>query len=94
MASLDAILHKFLFGAFGTDNIFLVCDEAATNQTSTAACAEEAVVVPVAVFKGDEFSSTNSSNRPIASEAAFGKKFAKAIGTVWLFVAAGKAFSS
>lgn len=46
------------------------------------------------IFEGDEFGSTNSSNRSIASEATFGEKFTKAFGTVWFFVTAGESFSS
>lgn len=94
MAPMEGTLHKFLFSAFGTDNIVLVCDEAATNQTSLATCTEEAVVVPMTVFERNEFGSTNSSNRPIASKATLGEKFSKAFGTIWFLVPTGEAFSS
>lgn len=51
MAPLMAKLHEFLFGAFGTDDVLLVRNETATHQTSAAASAKEAVVMPVTVFE-------------------------------------------
>lgn len=55
-------LHQLLLSAFGTNDIILIGDETASDQTRTAHCTEKAIVVPVAVFEWDEFCTTNSCN--------------------------------
>jgi hypothetical protein len=53
--------HQLCLGAVGTDDVFiLVGDEAATDKRCLAAAADEAVVVPVTVFEGDEASAADA----------------------------------
>lgn len=47
-------LHELLLGAFGTDDVLSVGDEAFADQRRLALGADEAVVVPVAVLERDE----------------------------------------
>lgn len=47
-------LHEFLLGALGANDVLAVGDEAFAYQAGLALRADEAVVVPVTVLKGDE----------------------------------------
>lgn len=44
-------LHELLLGALGADDVLGVGDEAPAHQRSLAQSADEALVVPVTVFK-------------------------------------------
>lgn len=79
-----------MFGAVGTDDVFLVGDEAFTYETGATVGAEEAIVVPVSVFEGDELGAADSGDRFAAGEAAFGEQLSKTFRAVGLVVAAGE----
>lgn len=53
-------LHQLLLGALGADDIFCVSDETSAHQRGFARSADEAIVVPVAIFKRDESSAANA----------------------------------
>lgn len=57
---LFACLHELLLGALGADDILGIGDEAPANQRCLAQSADEALVVPVTVFKRDEACATDS----------------------------------
>lgn len=80
-----------MFGAVGTDDVFLVGDEAFAYETGATVGAEEAIVVPVSVLEGDELGAADSCDRLAAGETAFGEKFSKTFRAVGLVVAAGEA---
>lgn len=53
--------HQFSLGAIWADDIFLfIWDEATSDQWRLADAADEAIVVPVAIFKWDETSAANA----------------------------------
>ena len=53
-------LHEFLLGTLGAEDVGAVGDEALAHQGALAHGADEAVVVPVAVFKRDEPCAANA----------------------------------
>lgn len=53
-------LHELLFGALGADYVGSVGDEALADQGGLALRADEAVIVPVAVFERDEAGAANA----------------------------------
>lgn len=53
-------LHKPCFSAFRTDDVSVISDETTSNQWCFAACTNEAIVMPVPVFKWNETRSTNT----------------------------------
>jgi len=81
------------FGAFGAEDVGTVGDETFTDQRGVARGALEAVVMPVTVFERDEPSTSDSSDRFVASGASFGEEFAEAFGTVRLFVFGSEALA-
>lgn len=87
-------LHKLLFGALGADDVVTIGDEASAYQASLARSAEEAIVVPMPVFEGDEFGAADTGDGFAASEAAFGEEFAETFGAVGFVISAGEASTS
>lgn len=79
-----------MFGAFRTNDISFVGDEATSDQRCLAGGANEAIIVPMTVFKRNESRATDAGDWFRARCAPLGKQFAKAIGAVWFFVATGE----
>lgn len=87
-------LHKPLFGAFGAQDVSPISDEPFAHQRVLAYGADEAVVVPVAVFERDESGSANAGDGSGARGAALGEEFAEAVGAVRLVVPRGETLPS
>lgn len=87
-------LHELLLGTLRTQNVRAICDETFANKRRLAHCADEAVVVPVTVFKRDESGAANSGDWSTAGYASLSKQFAKAVGTVRLVLSGGEALTS
>lgn len=60
----EAPLHQLHLGALRADDVVAVGDEAAPDQRSFAARADEAIVVPVPVLEGDEASAADTWKNP------------------------------
>lgn len=58
-------LHKFCFSAFRTNDVSFVSDETASNQRCFAACTNEAIIVPMSVFKWNKTCATNTWSHKI-----------------------------
>lgn len=80
-------LHELLLGALRADDVLAVGDEALADQRGLALRADEAVVVPVAVFERDEASAADASDRLGARRASLSEEFSEALGAVGLLVA-------
>lgn len=79
-------LHELLPSALGTQNLRTVGDEALAHQRVVAHSANEAVVVPVAVFERDEACSADAGDGLGTGGAPLGEELAEALGAVWLLV--------
>lgn len=86
-------LEKLLLGAFGTDDVLRVGDETSSDQRRLAHGADEAVVVPVAVFERDETSSADTGDWLRAGCTPLGEEFTETFGTIGLIVARSKSLS-
>lgn len=60
---LRVYLHELLLCAFGADDVLSVGDETLAHERGLALRADEAVVVPVAVFERDETRATDTWKR-------------------------------
>lgn len=76
------VLHELLFGAVGTQNVALICNETFADKRAATHGTNEALVMPVAILKRNESGASNTSNRLGAGGATFGKEFSKAIGAI------------
>lgn len=57
---IETYLHELLLRAFGADDVLGVGDEALAHEGRLALRADEAVVVPVAVFERNEASAADA----------------------------------
>ncbi len=64
-----SIGHQLLLGAFRADDVLGVGDEALADKGSLAGGAAEAVVVPVAAFKGDKAGAADACQRNLVTLA-------------------------
>lgn len=82
-----------MLGALGAKNICPVGDEALADKGSFAYSTDEAIIVPMSVFKGNEASATNTSNRLGAGSASLGEEFTETVSTVWFVIPGGEALA-
>lgn len=83
--------HQLLLGTLGADDVISISDEPSSDQGCLARSADEAIIVPVAVFERDESSATDTCNGLGAGGAPLGEELAEAISTVGLLVAGREA---
>lgn len=82
-----------MLSTFRTDDVLIVGDEAAAHQAGLTGSAEEAIVMPMAVFEGDELGASNSGDGLVAGRATLGKQFSEAFGAEGLLVTTGEALA-
>lgn len=87
-------LGQLLFGTLWAQDIGAIRDEALAYERVLAHGADEAVIMPVAVFKGDEAGATDTCDWVFARYAALGKELTKAVGAVRFLVARSEALTS
>lgn len=76
--------------ALGADDVLAAREEAATDEGHAALVAAEAIAVPVALVKRDEFGASQSSDGFGAPAALLGKEFSETVGAVGTFFARGE----
>lgn len=94
MAFIAIGLHESLLCAFGADDLVCVSDETAPDQAGRAACALEAIVVPVAVLEGDEPCAADAGDWLRAGRAALGEEFAEALSAAGLVITTRETLAS
>lgn len=55
-------LHKLCFGALWTDDVSFIGNKTPSNEAGFAICTDEAIVVPVPVFKRNETRTADTCN--------------------------------
>lgn len=83
MASLSS-------AAVGTEDVGTVGEEAAADQRGVTLVTDEAVAVPVALFKRDELGSSQSGDWLGTSAAFLGEELTEALGAVRFLLAGGE----
>jgi len=93
-ATEGRVLGQLLLGTLWAEDVGGVGDEAFAHQGVLAHRADEAVVVPVAVFERYEAGASDTCDRLGAGGAALGKKLAEAVGAVRFVLFRGEALPS
>lgn len=78
----ETILSQLLLSAVGAEDVATICDKALANERTLAGSTDEAVVVPVAVLKGNETCAANTCNGAGTCSTPLGKQFTEAVSTV------------
>lgn len=86
-------LHELLLGAIGAKDVCPVGDEALAHQGALAHGTDEAIIVPVPIFEGDEAGATNAGDGLSASSAPLGKELSEAVSAIGLVIPGGKALA-
>jgi hypothetical protein len=87
-------LHELLLGAIGTEDIAFVGNETLANEWTSAHCADEAVIMPVAILERDKAGSSDACNRLSAGSAPLGEQFSIAVRTIGFLFSWCKPLSS
>lgn len=86
-------LHELLLGAVGAEDVCPVGNEALAHQGALAHGTDEAVIVPVPVFEGDEAGATNASDGLSAGCAPLSEELSEAVSAVGLVIPGGEALA-